>query len=174
VLYARARYVYVKHYENWRIVFIYNNIDKKNFIIRLNRWLFYLRLYQFFILFLYHRVSYLNEKSEIEILQNNTETSKLLVLKRLKWYRNAIIMTAKLLFWPICGIDDLQKLFTLVKVAYAMLVMIILLLMMWADARATDPIPCGLNIITNCDEWTLKWLYAHSFIRSLSNEISCL
>lgn len=57
---------------------------------------------------------------------------------------------------PICGIDDLQKLFTMVKVAYAMLV-ITLLLMMWASVARMHELPvqyppCFFNPLCTCSK----------------------
>lgn len=57
---------------------------------------------------------------------------------------------------PISTIDDLQKLFTLVKVAYAMLV-IILLLMMWASVARMHELPvqyppCFFNPLCTCSK----------------------
>ncbi|KAG5330446.1 CHAO protein, partial [Acromyrmex charruanus] len=57
---------------------------------------------------------------------------------------------------PMCGIDDLQKLFTLVKVAYAMLV-ITLLLMMWASMARMHELPvhypsCFFNPLCTCSK----------------------
>ncbi|KAG5318298.1 CHAO protein, partial [Pseudoatta argentina] len=56
----------------------------------------------------------------------------------------------------MCGIDDLQKLFTLVKVAYAMLV-ITLLLMMWASMARMHELPvhyppCFFNPLCTCSK----------------------
>lgn len=57
---------------------------------------------------------------------------------------------------PIRNIDDLQKLFTLVKVAYAMLV-ITLLLMMWASVARMHEMPvqyppCFFNPLCTCSK----------------------
>jgi len=57
---------------------------------------------------------------------------------------------------PICEIDDLQKLFTLVKVAYVMLV-ITLLLMMWASVARMHELPvryppCFFNPLCTCSK----------------------
>lgn len=57
---------------------------------------------------------------------------------------------------PICIIDDLQKLFTLVKVAYVMLV-ITLLLMMWASVARMHELPvqhspCYFNPLCTCSK----------------------
>jgi len=57
---------------------------------------------------------------------------------------------------PIYGIDDLQKLFTLVKIAYAMLV-ITLLLMMWASMARMHELPvhypsCFFNPLCTCSK----------------------
>lgn len=57
---------------------------------------------------------------------------------------------------PICEIDDLQKLFTLVKVAYIMLI-IVLLLMMWASVVRMHELPvqyppCFFNPLCTCSK----------------------